>query len=80
MSLIRVYTKKPCVQCDATRRKLTALGASFEEAEMTEQDAEAARYLGITTAPIVAFEDQVWGGFQPQRLEAAVEAQRVGSC
>ncbi len=28
---ITLYSKKPCVQCDATKRKLKALGVDFEK-------------------------------------------------
>ncbi|UOR02027.1 NrdH-redoxin [Leucobacter allii] len=73
--MIRVYTKPNCVQCDMTKRVLRQRGVEFEEDDI--QDAgnlEAVLALGFAAAPVVhAGGDDIWAGFQPERLHAAID-------
>lgn len=74
---ITVYSKPRCPQCDATYRKLNALGASYESIDVT-QDAESLNLikgLGYSQAPVVAVRGgdgailESWGGFRPDRIQ-----------
>ena len=53
---ITVYSKPRCPQCDATYRKLNALGASYESIDVTqdEESLNLIKGLGYSQAPVVA--------------------------
>lgn len=68
---VTVYSKPQCVQCDATKKRLTKFGVAFTEVDITE-DAGALEYvtdeLGYMQAPVVVVEDGTgedhWSGFR----------------
>lgn len=69
---ITVYSKPDCIQCRLTKRWLDQRGIAFVEADLLEPgNLEAARSLGVMSAPVVAAGSEVWGGFDPQRLAKA---------
>jgi glutaredoxin len=51
------------------QRWLDRAGLDYVTRPITDDDAAAARSLGITAAPIVAHGDTIFGGFDPNRLE-----------
>lgn len=72
---VTVYSKKPCVQCDATMRKLDEFGVTYTIKDAT--DLENLEYisdvLGHTSAPVVTVHEdgelvQDWSGYQPEKL------------
>lgn len=74
-----VYTKPGCQPCKATKRRLTALGANWEEVELTDEKASQFRSQGFLQAPIVEVYDDVdefgeeeledrWSGFRPDDI------------
>lgn len=74
---VTVYTTGPaCVQCNATKRWLNKHGIAFTEINITTspEDANAARALGYTEAPVVVVSngdpetDLHWSGFNPMSL------------
>lgn len=72
MTLITVYSKSNCPQCDATKRKLKQLGKPFVEVDL-DVDAEARRYvteeLGYRQAPVVVVNHELhWSGYMPAHL------------
>lgn len=75
---ITVYSKPSCVQCDATKKKLKALGLPFRELDLTLPEQEAmlarAKELGHLSAPFVIVNrpgsDDLWSGYRPDLLEA----------
>lgn len=77
-TVLRVYGRPGCVQCEATMRWLRrrALDAVEEALDEHQEALELARSEGITSAPVVVETTQeglvvdVWGGFQPDRLAA----------
>lgn len=75
MKKIIVYSLPACVQCTATKRKLTALEAEFEVIDVSlEENAEhlaKMKELGYLQAPVVFAGDEHWGGYQPDKLELA---------
>ena len=80
MSAVTVYSKPACVQCDRTKRKLTQLGATFTEVDVTE-DPGAYAYvtgLGYSSAPVVVVnnggEDIHFAGYRPDLISEHVEA------
>lgn len=85
MTTITVYTAGPgCPGCTATKRKLTELGLTFNEVLIDSDPniVEAARYLGLTQAPVVVAEGghngsswrHYWAGYRPDRIKALVGA------
>lgn len=73
MTVVRVYTKERCVQCDMTKRLMGQLGVEFvEEDAMDERNMLAFKELGFLAAPVVAVgesRDDMWSGFRPDRIK-----------
>lgn len=73
MTIVRVYTKDRCVQCDMTKRLMKSLGLEFVEEDATDPgNLEAFKALGFLAAPVVAVgasRDDMWSGFQPDRIK-----------
>lgn len=72
---VTVYSKKPCVQCDATMRKLDEFGVTYKVEDATElENLEfISDILGYTSAPVVTVHEdgelvQHWSGYQPEEL------------
>lgn len=77
MHTITVFTKPACVQCTYTKKKLDALGLSYDTVDVSvdESALEKVKSLGYMTAPVVMVneggeDEQHWGGFQPDKLNA----------
>jgi glutaredoxin-like protein NrdH len=71
MNDITVYTKRACVQCNATRKALDKAGIDYRIVDITE-NAEAYEYvraLGYLQAPVVVTPAGTWSGFRPDRLK-----------
>ena len=74
---ITFYSKPRCPQCDATYRKLKALGTSYESVDVTQDEASLnlIKGLGYQQAPVVAVKGsdgailETWGGFRPDRIK-----------
>ena len=68
---VTVYTKPACVQCDATKRALTAAGIPYRTIDLTEDAGAMARVTawGYRTAPVVEVgQDEHWCGFRPDLI------------
>ena len=68
-----VLSKKGCVQCNATERKLKELGVEYEVRKVDEdEDAlKLATDLGYQAAPVVIAPDgSHWSGYVVANLEA----------
>jgi glutaredoxin-like protein NrdH len=78
MSVVMVWTKPRCVQCDAVKRTLLEAGVSFVEADLTEADhADHLEYfkgLGFSSAPITEYGGIVTAGFDPAGIQRIIEA------
>lgn len=73
---VRVYTKPNCKQCDLTKDALTRRGIPFVIDDITEPgNLEAAKSLGLTSAPVVMVQDtatgpvESWAGFRPDLID-----------
>lgn len=70
--MITVYSKPGCVQCDATKRRLTERGIFFLAVDLTE-DAEAMARVeswGYRQAPVVEVgPDHHWYGYRPDLID-----------
>lgn len=70
-----MYGKKPCVQCDATERKLKKHNVHYTKVDVTQDPAalEFIKELGHAQAPVVyvsAMEGDVhWSGFNVGLIE-----------
>lgn len=72
MSKITVWTKKPCPQCDMTKRLMKREGIDFEEADLeaNPEQLEKFKAAGLLQAPIVVLgnDGRRWAGFQPDEI------------
>lgn len=77
MTVVRVYTKDRCVQCEMTKRLMKAKGIEYiEEDAMDEGNLLAFKELGFLAAPVVAVgesRDDMWSGFRPDRINEIAE-------
>lgn len=67
---ITVYSKKSCVQCNATYKALTNKGIDYE-VKMIDEDPEALEALkgmGFLSAPVVVTPTETWSGFRPDLI------------
>lgn len=73
-TVVTVYSKKPCVQCDATFRKLDGLGVDYKVADATtEENLTYLKDLGYQQAPVVTVEKDgfmidSWSGYIPDKV------------
>lgn len=71
--MLTVYSKKSCVQCNATYRALDDKGVAYDVVDMSE-DAQAlqkVKDLGYLQAPVVITpEGEHWSGFRPDLIAA----------
>lgn len=68
--VVTVHTKPGCVQCNATTRKLRALGIPYATVELTEESAARFKRFGHLSAPVVTAGERSWSGYRPDLLEA----------
>ena len=77
MTVVRIYTKDRCVQCDMSKRLMKRLGIEYVEEDATDAGNLAAfKELGFLAAPVVAVgesRDDMWSGFQPDRIKEIAE-------
>lgn len=71
-----VYTKPNCVQCGASTRKMDDLGIEYTPRPLAEhpEGLEVAREHGISSAPVIVADGQVWGGYRPDLIQALAPA------
>lgn len=69
---VTVYTTPQCVQCDATKRKLTSRKIEHETVDLSQDAAALAKVkeMGYQRAPVVVTEEDHWGGYRPDKIEA----------
>ncbi|WP_415880990.1 redoxin NrdH [Mycobacterium intracellulare] len=69
-SVVTLYTKPACVQCNATKKALDKQGIPYETVDIS-LDSEARDYviaLGYLQAPVVVAGNDHWSGFRPDRI------------
>jgi len=69
---ITVYSKPHCVQCEATKKRFTDNGVSFDVIDVTK-DAEAMDLIiskGFVAAPVVNANGDWFSGFNPDKIDA----------
>lgn len=73
--MVQVFSKKQCVQCDATYRALDAKGIEYEVIDVTADDAalDRVKSLGYMQAPVVVTDEDHWSGFRPDKIEALAQ-------
>ena len=71
-SMVTVYSKPQCVQCNFTYRELDKKKIEYRTVDMSE-DADAlarVKELGYLSAPVVVVnEDTHWSGFRPDLIQ-----------
>lgn len=64
-----IYTKKPCVKCDMTKKKMDQLGVKYRVVEATAEDREKFKAMGHKNFPIVIVNEQEqWSDFRVDRI------------
>lgn len=66
----QVYSKEPCVQCNATYKVLDKMGAPYDVHKLEElpEKLEEFKEAGYMQAPIVEWNGERWAGFRPDKL------------
>lgn len=74
MSPVIVYSKPACVQCDATKRRLTKLDIPYTVVDVTEDPAALAKITGwgYQQVPVVEHGGIHWAGYRPDLLNGLV--------
>jgi glutaredoxin 3 len=78
MTPVRIYTTRVCPYCIAAKRLLKARGVSYEEIDVTGDDAQRAWLVEATgrrTVPQIFIGDEAIGGFD--ELSALDQAGRL---
>ncbi|WP_419708029.1 glutaredoxin-like protein NrdH [Promicromonospora sp. NFX87] len=73
---VTVYTKSPCVQCDATKKLLDRIGVDYTPVDLDANPEALAQLknLGYLGAPVVVTDHDSWAGFQPDKVRQLAEA------
>lgn len=66
--MITVYSKKPCVQCDATKRWLKDADVEWQEVQLTDELIAQFKERGLSSAPVVDMNGSWHAGFEPDKL------------
>ncbi|GGM01060.1 glutaredoxin-like protein NrdH [Glutamicibacter protophormiae] len=69
-TLVTVYIKPSCVQCNATYRALESAGIAYSAVDVSTND-DALTYiksLGYAQAPVVVAGAEHWSGFRPDKI------------
>lgn len=74
--MINVYTNENCVQCDQTKKYLDKVGLEYEVKPFADHQEDLKRFVdqGFRAAPIVETDNDVWSGFNIQKLTALAES------
>ena len=73
-TLVTVYSKPSCVQCNATYRALDKAGITYSTVDISAND-DALTYvksLGYEQAPVVVAGADHWSGFRPDKIAKIV--------
>jgi glutaredoxin-like protein NrdH len=67
---ITVYTRPACGACIATKATLKSIGVEFTVADLADHPEvlEAAKKRDLLSAPIVVAGDEMWSGFDRDKL------------
>lgn len=78
--MITVYTRPACVQCNATKRKLTEEGLDWVAVDLSQDEAAADRLreAGYMQVPVVETpEGETWTGFRPDLIGQEADRQKA---
>jgi glutaredoxin-like protein NrdH len=73
---VTVFTKNDCVNCDATKADLEALGVTYDTINISEQPQYVAQLkaLGFRSAPVVVTPKGSWAGYAPDKIQETFAA------
>lgn len=73
---VTVFTTPSCTMCRATKHRMDKYDIEYLEADLADfpDVLKAAQNQGITNAPVVVVGDQMWGGFNPERIKELRDA------
>jgi glutaredoxin len=92
--VIKVYSKTPCVQCNAVKRHLKKNSADYTVVDLTIRpgddpsdpavqeklaDLAALKELDFTGVPVTFINDEPFYGYDPDKLDDAIARQRRAS-
>lgn len=67
---ITVYTAPNCQACKLTKMHLDRRHLSYSEVPMNDEIRAVAIEQGQLGAPVVQADDQLWGSYRPDRIDA----------
>lgn len=72
--MVTIYSKNNCVQCKMTKKFLDQHKVEYNEINLDEQPEfiDHVKGLGFSAAPVIETENDVFSGFQPDKLKALV--------
>ncbi|HFU4464388.1 TPA: glutaredoxin-like protein NrdH [Streptococcus suis] len=72
--MVTIYSKNDCVQCKMSKKFLDQHNVAYKEINLDEQPEyiEHVKGLGLSSAPVIETENEVFSGFQPAKLKALV--------
>nr|WP_314267083.1 glutaredoxin-like protein NrdH [uncultured Moellerella sp.] len=70
MTVVTIYSKPDCVQCNATYQALDRKNIPYQIIDLTEDDEalKFVRQLGYQQVPVVVAGQEHWSGFRPDML------------
>ncbi|MCW2255941.1 glutaredoxin-like protein NrdH [Providencia alcalifaciens] len=70
MSVITIYSKPDCVQCNATYQALERKSIPYQVIDLTQDHAalQFVRELGYQQVPVVVADQEHWSGFRPDMI------------
>ena len=79
---VTLYTKNPCVACDATKRMLKKNGITeWEEVSLDDpanaETLETFKQAGHLQAPIVEAGGETWSGFRMDKIKEFAKARNA---
>lgn len=59
--MVKIYTSPTCAYCPKTKKFLDKLGVKYEERNVEDREyaEEAYKLSGVTTVPIISYDNQV---------------------
>lgn len=72
-----IFSQPGCVQCTAVKRKLSEKGVEYQEVDASEVPEALALVKdewGYQRVPVTYFQGEHFGGYDPYKVEALIEA------
>lgn len=81
MEKVIVYSLPNCSQCEATKTRLKEKNVDFESVDLLSDKSLLTKFksMGYKTAPIVVHGEDIWNGYQPEKIDSLVSSDNDSS-